>query len=72
MQEKFKFNIEFRYQIIVSAVKFSNSFAKILIPIGALSGLSDLHIVKINIICVYRQYHLNTAGSKMHNNRTIV
>ena len=53
VQEKFKFNIKFRSQIIVSAVKFSNSFAKILIPLGALSGISDLHIVKINIICVY-------------------
>ena len=33
-QERFKSNLEFRYQIIVSPIKFRNSFAEFMIPIA--------------------------------------
>ena len=33
-QERFKFNWEFRYQIIVSSIKFRKCFAKFMIPIA--------------------------------------
>ena len=33
-QERFKSNLEFRYQIIVSSIKFRKSFAKFMIPIA--------------------------------------
>ena len=33
-QERFKSNLEFRYQIIVSSIKFRKGFAKIMIPIA--------------------------------------
>ena len=33
-QERFKSNLEFRYQIIVSSIKFGNSFAKSIIQIA--------------------------------------
>ena len=33
-QEKFKSNLEFRYQIIVSSMKFRKGFAKFMIPIS--------------------------------------
>ena len=33
-QERFKFNLEFRYQIIVTSIKFRKSFAKFMIPIA--------------------------------------
>ena len=33
-QERFKFNLEFRYQIIVSSIKFRKGFAKFMIPIA--------------------------------------
>ena len=33
-QEKFKSNLEFRYQIIVSSIKFIEGFAKFMIPIA--------------------------------------
>ena len=33
-QERFKSNLEFRYQIIVSSIKFRKYFAKIMIPIA--------------------------------------
>ena len=33
-QERFKSNFEFRNQIIVSSIKFLNSFAKFMIPIA--------------------------------------
>ena len=33
-QERFKFNIEFRFQIIVSSVKFRKGFAKLMIQIA--------------------------------------
>ena len=33
-QERFKSNLKFRYQIIVSAVKFRKDFAKFMIPIA--------------------------------------
>ena len=32
-QERFKFNLEFRNQIIVSSIKFRKCFAKFMIPI---------------------------------------
>ena len=32
-QETFKSNLEFRYQIIVSSIKFRKGFAKFMIPI---------------------------------------
>ena len=32
-QERFKSNLEFRYQIIVSSIKFRKGFAKLMIPI---------------------------------------
>ena len=32
-QERFKSNLEFRYQIIVSSTKFRKGFAKFMIPI---------------------------------------
>ena len=33
-QERFKSNLEFKYQIIVSSIKFSKCFAKFIIPIA--------------------------------------
>ena len=33
-QERFKSNLDFRYQIIVSSIKFRKSFAKFMIPIA--------------------------------------
>ena len=33
-QERFKSNLEFRYQIIVSSIKFRKGFAKFMIPIA--------------------------------------
>ena len=33
-QERFKLNLEFRYQIIVSSIKFRKGFAKFMIPIA--------------------------------------
>ena len=33
-QERFKSNLEFRYQIIVSSIKFRKCFAKFMIPIA--------------------------------------
>ena len=33
-QERFKSNLEFRYQIIVSSITFRNGFAKFMIPIA--------------------------------------
>ena len=33
-QERFKSNLEFRYQIIVSSIKFGKDFAKFMIPIA--------------------------------------
>ena len=35
-QERFKSNLEFRYQIIVSSIKLRNGFAKFMIPIALL------------------------------------
>ena len=34
VQERFKYNLEFRYQIIVSSIKFRKGFAKFMIPIA--------------------------------------
>ena len=34
VQERFKSNLEFRYQIIVSSIKFRKGFAKVMIPIA--------------------------------------
>ena len=33
-QERFKSNLEFRYQIIVSSIKFRKGFAKFTIPVA--------------------------------------
>ena len=33
-QTRFKFNLEFRYQIIVSSIKFRKGFAKFMVPIA--------------------------------------
>ena len=33
-QERFNSNLEFRYQIIVSSIKFGKGFAKFMIPIA--------------------------------------
>ena len=33
-QERFKSNLEFRYQIIVSSIKFRKGFAKFMIPVA--------------------------------------
>ena len=33
-QERFKYNLKFRYQIIVSSIKFRKGFAKYTIPIA--------------------------------------
>ena len=33
-QERFKYNLEFKYQVIVSSVKFRKGFAKFMIPIA--------------------------------------
>ena len=35
-QERFKSNLEFRYQIIVSSIKIRKGFAKFMIPIACL------------------------------------
>ena len=34
VQERFKSNLEFKYQIIVSSIKFRKDFAKFMIPIA--------------------------------------
>ena len=34
VKERFKSNLEFRYQIIVSSINFKNGFAKFMIPIA--------------------------------------
>ena len=33
-QERFKSNLEIRYQVIVSSIKFNKDFAKFMIPIA--------------------------------------
>ena len=37
-QERFKSNLEFRNQIIVSSIKFRKGFAKFMIPIALFKG----------------------------------
>ena len=37
-QERFKSNLKFRYQIIVSSIKFRKGFAKFMIPITCLKS----------------------------------
>ena len=36
VQERFKSNLEYRYQIIVSSIKFRKGFVKFMIPIALL------------------------------------
>ena len=38
-QERFKSNLEFRYQIIVSSIKFRKGFAKFMVPIALFNNL---------------------------------
>ena len=50
MQERFKSNSEFRYQIIVSAIKFKKGFVKFNIPIAFFKKfLSYQHIASVEV-----------------------
>ena len=44
-QERFKTNIEFRYQIIVSSIKFRKGFAKFMIPIALFKKFLCKHFI---------------------------
>ena len=41
-QERFKSNLEFRYQIIVSSIKFRKCVAKFMIPIALFKKFNNL------------------------------
>ena len=45
MQERFKSNLEFRYQTIVSSVKFRKGFAKFMIPIALFKKFLSLQFI---------------------------
>ena len=49
-QKKFKANLEFRYQIIVSSLQFRKCFAKFMIPIALFQKfLSQQFIVRVEV-----------------------
>ena len=54
-QERFKSNLEFRYQIIVSSIKFRKGFAKFIISTALLEKfLSQLFIVSVEVSNIAR------------------
>ena len=54
-QERFKSNLKFRYQIIVSSVKFRKSFAKFMIPIALFKKfLSQRFIASVEVSNIAR------------------
>ena len=44
-QERFKSNLKFRYQIIVSSIKFRKGFAKFMIPIALFNKFLSSHFI---------------------------
>ena len=48
-QERFKSNLEFRYQIIVSSIKFRKVFAKFMIPIALFKKFLSAFIVSVEV-----------------------
>ena len=49
--EKFKSNLEFRYQMIVSSIKFRKGYARFMIPIALFKKfLSSQFIVSVEVI----------------------
>ena len=44
-QERFKINLEFRYQIIVLSIKFRKGFAKFMIPIALFKKFLSLQFI---------------------------
>ena len=54
-QERFKSNLEFRYQIIVASIKFRKCFAKFMIPIAMFKKfLSEQFIVSVEVSYIAR------------------
>ena len=54
-QERFKSNLEFRYQIIVSSIKFRKGFVKIIIPIALFKKfLSQQFITSVEVSNIAR------------------
>ena len=54
-QERFKSNLEFRYQIIVSSIKFRKGFAKFMIPIALFEKfLSSQFIASVEVSNIAR------------------
>ena len=45
MQERFKSILEFRYQIIVTSIKFRQGFAKFIIPIALLKKFLSIQFI---------------------------
>ena len=45
LQKRFKSNLEFRYQIIVSSIKFRKGFAKFMIPIALFKKFLSLQFI---------------------------
>ena len=65
-QERFKSNLELRYQIIVSSIKFRKGFAKFMIPIALLKKfLSSQFIASVEVSNIAR------CSSKMNELRDI-
>ena len=54
-QERFKSNLEFRYQIIVSSIKFRKGLAKFMIPIALFEKfLSQQFIASVEVSNITR------------------
>ena len=54
-QERFKSNLEFRYQIVVLSIKFRKCFAKFMIPIAVLKKfLSQQFIASVEVSNIAR------------------
>ena len=46
-QERFKFNFEIRYQIIVSSIKFRKGFAKFIKPIALIKNFCVNNLLQV-------------------------
>ena len=46
-QKRFKPNLEFRYQIIVSSIKLKKRFAKLMIPIALFKKIWVNHLLRV-------------------------
>ena len=60
-QERFKYNLEFRYQIIVSSIKFKKGFAKFMIALFKKFLTIDNFKIKV-VTFVISTSILNTRG----------